>query len=80
MKDTSQYVYTLQLYAYLVETFRTELATSAAASTAPLFLSDPVFLCCTIRMPPAFTENVKKEKKTIIGWTSSIHRTAVTDS
>lgn len=51
------------ILVYLVETFRAELATSVTA--ALLSLSTDVFLCCTMRIPPAFTENKKKTTKSI---------------
>lgn len=43
---------------YLVETFKTELASSAAAADI-LSAAELVFLCCTMRMPPALTEKTR---------------------
>lgn len=43
---------------YLVDIFKAALATSVAAA-AHLSLSTCVFLCWTMRMPPALTENEK---------------------
>lgn len=46
---------------YLVETFNTELASWAAEFLSAVELT---FLCCTMRMPPAFTvKNQNKNKK-----------------
>lgn len=60
------------IFTYLVETFSAALATSMAV--VHLSLADaapdgvPAFLCCTMRMPPAFTIKTTKFKITTLKW------------
>lgn len=49
--------FTAAAFIYLMETFKAALATSEAL---PVLSDEFVFLCCTIRMPPALTKNWKR--------------------